>query len=322
MKVSIPLMLLVVGTLLALVLLPDRQRLLIGQSVSPVELAKLAVVVYIGHWLASKRAEQLRRLPVGPLPFTIIVGAVAGLVVAQPDISEALVIVLVAIAMYFLAGADLLQFGVGIVGGGAAFVLVVSQLQPVIERFEPFWSAWKDPLVSDNPALWQLRNGLIAMGSGGVLGLGPGSGRMSYRWVPYAHTDSIFAIVGEELGLVGCLTVIGLFALVVYRGLRIARRSPDSFGALLAVGITCWISLQALINMAVVTGTIPFSGIALPFISVGGSSLVTCMLGIGIMLSISRVADVEGVSLDEARGGRWWDRRARLSRSGGHQNAA
>jgi cell division protein FtsW len=319
-KVSILFMAVALVMLIALVILGD--RLLLGQSVSPVELAKLAVVIYIGHWLASKRVEQLRRLPVGPLPFAIIVGIIAGLVMAQPDVSEALVIVLVAAAMYFLAGAHPLQFVVGIAGGTAAFFLVAKQLPSVVSRFDPFLSAWRDPLSSTLLELHQLRQGLIALGSGGVLGLGPGSGRMSYNWVPYAHTDAIFTILGEELGLVGCLTVIGLFAVVAYRGFRIALYSPDTFGALLAVGITCWITFQALINAAVVTGTIPYSGIALPFISVGGSSLVTCMVGVGIMLSISRVATEEGALRREIGRVRRRDRGARVSSPDGHRSPA
>jgi cell division protein FtsW len=285
MKFSIPLMLLTLGVLVVLAV--SGERLLFGQSVSPVELAKLTMVIYIGHWLASKRAEQLRKLPVGPLPFTIIVGLVAGLVIVQPDISEALVIVLVSIVMFFLAGADILQFAVGILGGGVAFASVIQRIPYAVERLEPYLTEWRDPLNSSN---FQLKEGLIALGSGGLFGLGAGNGRMKYQWLPAAHTDSIFAILGEELGLVGCLFVVALFVLIVYRGFRIAEQAVDPFGRLLAIGITCWISLQAMANMAVVTGTIPFTGIALPFISVGGSSLVTCMVGIGIMLNVSRVS--------------------------------
>jgi cell division protein FtsW len=312
MKLSILMMAGVLAMLAVLVIL-GRGRQLFGQSVSPAELAKLAVVIYIGHWLASKRVEQLRRLPVGPLPFTIIVGIVAGLVVAQPDISEAIVIVLVAVVMFFVAGADLLQFLVGIVGGGAAFVLVIQQLEPAMERIGPFLEYWKDPLESSS---LQLRQGLIALGSGGLLGLGPGNGRMKYRWLPTPHTDSIFAIVGEELGFIGCLLVIALFVVLAYRGLRLAREAPDAFGRLLAVGITCWITFQALMNIAAVTGTIPFTGIALPFISVGGSSLVTCMVGVGILLNVSRTVQPEGAPSHEARSVGRGDRRPRLSGPG------
>ena len=287
MKLSVPLMAAVLLTLGALIFFQEG-RLLIGQSVSPVEPAKLAMVIYLAHWLASKPGEQLRRLPYGLLPFAIIVGAVTGLVVAQPDLSEALVIVLISLAMFFLAGADLIQFAFAIVGGSAAFALVITRLPHAMERLQPYRAELRDPLHSGN---LQLSQGIIALGSGGILGMGPGSGRMKYQWLPAAHTDSIFAIMGEELGLIGCLIFIGLLALLAYRGLRISDQAPDSFGRLLAIGVTCWIAFQALINMAVVTGTMPFTGIALPFVSVGGSSLVTCMLAVGITISVSRAAN-------------------------------
>jgi cell division protein FtsW len=290
MKFSILIMAGTILLLIALVIIPtENGRLLIGNSVSPAELAKLAVVIYIGHWLSSK-GEHLRRLPYGLLPFTIMVGIIAGLVMAQPDISEAMVIVLVAVSMFFLAGAHIRQFVIGTVGGIAAFVLVVRELPTAIARLEPFFKYWKDPLNSTN---FQLKQGLTALGSGGLLGLGPGNGRMKYFWLPAAHTDSVFAIVGEELGLLGCLGLIALFVVVAYRGFHLARNAPDSFGSLLAAGLTCWIAFQAMVNILVVTGTIPYTGIALPFISVGGSSLVTCMVGIGIMISISRAVNGE-----------------------------
>jgi cell division protein FtsW len=284
-KLSILMMLATLGMLITVAVLG--QRTLFESSVSPVELAKLTMIIYVGHWLASKRVEQLRSMPVGLLPFSIIVGLLAGLVIVQPDISEAVVIVLVAVAMFFMAGADLLQFAIGLVGGAAVFYIVVSQISYAAERLEPYLVELRDPLNSGN---FQLKQGLIALGSGGVFGLGPGAGRMKYQWLPAGHTDSIFAIVGEELGLVGCLFLVVLFAIIVYRGFRIAQRAIEPFGRYLAIGITCWLGLQALINMAVVTGTFPFTGIALPFISVGGSSLLFCMIGVGLMVNISRVS--------------------------------
>lgn len=304
--------------MLLLLVLSEKGRQLIGESVSPVELAKLAVVIYIGHWLSSK-GELLRRLPFGLLPFTIMVGLVAGLVMAQPDLSEALVIVLVSVAMFFLAGADLLQFLIGILGGGAAFAFVISRIPHAVNRLQPYLTEWRDPLHSGN---LQLIQGLVAFGSGGLFGYGPGNGRAKYQWLPAAHTDSILGIAGEELGLLGCLFVVGLFAVLAYRGLRIAALAPDTFGQLLASGVTCWITFQALINMAVLTGTIPFTGIALPFMSVGGSSLVTCMIGVGIMLSISRTISAEGVSSREARGVRWRNGGTRVSRPDRHRSPA
>ncbi len=296
------------------------QRLLLDRSVSPVELAKLAVVVYIGHWLSSK-SEVLTKLPYGLLPFTIMVGVIVGLVMTQKpaDLSEAMVIVIVAMVMFFMAGADILQFAIGLAGGGAAFAFVVSKTAHALPRLEGYWAEMQDPLHSGSR---QLVQGLVALGSGGLLGLGAGSGRAKYQWLPAPHTDSIFAVVGEELGLVGCLLLVGLFALLAYRGLRIAVLAPDTFGRLMALGVTIWITFQALVNMAVVTGTIPYTGVTLPFISVGGSSLVACMVGIGIVLSISRAVDVEGVTSHEARrvGGR--DGGTRVSRPDRHQSPA
>ncbi len=287
-RLSIPLMAVALLALIALAILREG-RLLWKQSISPVELAKLAMIIYIGHWLSSK-GSRVRQLSYGLLPFTIIVGVIAGLVVAQPDMSEALVIVLVAVAMFFLAGADPLQFLVGIVSGSVAFYFVIEHLPHAMERIKPYLQEIRDPLHSTN---LQLSQGLLALSSGGFTGFGPGEGRMKYLWLPAAHTDSIFAIIGEELGLVGSLLLIGLFALLVYRGLRLAVYAPDPFARLLAAGFSLWIGFQALINMAVVTGTIPYTGITLPFISVGGSSLVACLVGVGITLNISRAVNAQ-----------------------------
>lgn len=310
-KLSIPIMGVTLILLVSLAVMG--QRLLLDRSVSPVELAKLAVVIYIGHWLSSK-SEVLAKLPYGLLPFTIMVGVIVGLVMIQkpPDVSEAMVIVIVAVVMFFMAGADILQFAIGIVGGGAAFAFVVSKLPHVLERLQMFSGSAQEPLRSGNG---QYVQGLLALGSGGFLGLGAGGGRAKYQWLPAAHTDSIFAVVGEELGLLGCLVLLGLFALLAYRGLRIAAMAPDAFGRNMAIGVTSWITFQALVNMAVVTGAIPYTGITLPFISVGGSSLSACMVGIGIVLSISRTVNAEGATSHEARrvGGR--DGGTRVSRT-------
>ena len=310
---AVTLVLLVISALLG-------QRLLIGQSVSPVELAKLAVVVYIGHWLSSK-SEVLTRLPYGLLPFTIMVGVIVGLVMSQKpaDLSEAMVIVIVAMVMFFMAGADILQFAIGLAGGSAAFAFVVSKMPHALPRLESYWAEMQDPLHSGS---LQLVQGLVALGSGGLLGVGAGNGRAKYQWLPAAHTDSIFAVIGEELGLVGCLLLVGLFVLLAYRGLRTAALVQDTFGRLMALGVTTWITFQALVNMAVVTGTIPYTGITLPFISVGGSSLVACMVGIGIVLSISRTVNLEGATSHEARRVRGRDGGTRISRPDRRQSPA
>jgi cell division protein FtsW len=318
-KISIPIMAVTLVMLVALALL-KQGRLLVGQSVSPVELAKLAVVIYIGHWLSSK-SQVLTKLPYGLLPFTIMIGVIVGLVMVQdpPDLSEAMVIVIVAVVMFFMAGADLMQFAIGMLGGGAAFAFVVSQVEHAIPRLETYWEQMQDPLTKGGD---QLKQGLIALGSGGILGMGAGGGRAKYQWLSAAHTDSIFAVIGEELGLLGSLVLVGLFVLLAYRGLRIATLAPDSFSRLMVLGVTTWITFQALVNMAVVTGAIPYTGITLPFVSVGGSSLVACMVGIGIVLSISRTVNVEGATSHEARsiGGR--DGGTRVSRPDRHQSPA
>jgi len=135
---------------------------------------------------------------------------------------------------------------------------------------------------------WQISQALIALASGGLFGRGLGSSLQKEVWLPLAHSDTIFAIIGEELGLVGCLLVIGLFALLAYRGFRIALQAPDRFGSLLATGVTCWLVLQAMVNIGGITASLPFTGVPLPFIGYGGSSMATCLAGVGLLLSVSR----------------------------------
>ncbi|MBE9508336.1 MAG: FtsW/RodA/SpoVE family cell cycle protein, partial [Chloroflexi bacterium] len=165
---------------------------------------------------------------------------------------------------------------------------------------------------------------LIALGSGGLFGVGLGQGQQKLGYLPASHTDSIFAVLGEELGFVGCLAVIGLFVLMAYRGFKIALGAPDALAALLACGITCWLTFQALINVAVMTGLVPFTGIALPFISSGGSAMVVSLAGVGLLLSVSRGRRI-GKRSERRAGGRfqranldrgWGNRGTRLSRSG------
>jgi cell division protein FtsW len=318
-KLSIPVMV-VTLILLTILAVDDRGRQLFGDSVSPVELAKLATVIYIGHWL-STRGDQLTKAAYGLLPFTIMVGILAGLVMAQsdPDLSEALIIIAVAGLMFFLAGADLKQYTIGLAGGAASFYLVASQLRHADERLESFLGVLRDPMGSD---IDQLKQGIRALGSGGILGRGIGLGRIKFSWLPVAHTDSIFAVIGEELGLLGCLLVIGLLALIVTRGLRIAFLAPDAFSRMLAVGVSCWIGFQSLLNLTVVTGLVPFTGSALPFVSLGGSSLTALLVGVGLMLSISRTLDISEEAAVEAGSIRRRDRRSRLSRSDRHTSPA
>jgi len=303
--------------LLALVLILGEvaggaQRTLIGRSVQPSELAKLAVVIYVAHWLSSK-GEQIRKLTYGLIPFSILVGLVAALIVLQPDFGTAILIVLTAVAMFYLAGADLLQLFGAFLVATFAFALTISRSAHASSRIDAYLTTLTDP-ISGSP--WQLNLALTALGSGGLLGQGLGKGSMKAAVLVLPHTDDIFAVLGEELGFIGCLLVVGLYAALAYRGFRISTQAPDGFGTMLAVGITCWLSFQAFINTAGIVGLIPFTGITLPFISVGGSSLVASLVGVGLLLSISRGSIEKGKSTGASFAVGRWDSRPRLSRAG------
>ena len=287
------------------------QRSLFEGSIQPSELCKLALIIYIAHWLSSK-GDQIRQVTYGLIPFAILIGLVAALIILQPDFSTAVLIVAIAVAMFFLAGADLFQLVVCFIVGSATFAFLITRAPYRLARI----IAFLDPLSDSYGGAYQVRQTLIALGSGGISGLGLGASRQKFGYLYASHTDGIFAILGEELGLIGCLVVIGLFTALAYRGFKIALEAPDGFGTILASGVTCWLIFQALINIAVVTATVPFTGIPLPFISFGGSSLAVSMAGIGLMLSISR-----GGQREERRksarhdfGRRHW--RPRLSSSG------
>ncbi|MEA3346344.1 MAG: putative lipid II flippase FtsW [Chloroflexota bacterium] len=317
-RVSVSLM---VGTLVLLVLvlfigeeIHGSRRALIGTSVQPSELAKLTVVIYVAHWLSSK-GKKIRQLTYGLIPFSVLVGLVAALIILQPDFGTAALIVLTAGAMFYLAGADLLQLAGAFAVAVAAFVVTTSRFDYVSERITSYTAALRDPISGSG---WQLSQALMALGAGGLFGQGLGQGHVN---LVLPHTDSVFALLGEELGFIGCLLVIGLYAGLAYRGFLIASQASDDFGALLAAGITCWLIFQALINAAVVTGLTPFTGISLPFISLGGSSLVTCLSGVGLLLSVSRGSIEKGKtkSANLALGRR--DRRPRLSRTSRRRRA-
>ena len=252
-------------------------------AIEPSELVKLALVVYFADWL-SRRQGRLTEFASSTVPFAVTVGGICVLVILQPDLGTAIVIAATSVSLFFVAGADVRQLAVGLIGAAGALVLVVLGAGYRSQRIAAFLDPSRDPLGVG----WNITQAQIALGSGGVLGLGLGASRQKFYYLPNAHTDAIFAVVGEELGLLGTLGVLFLFGFLAFRGFRIARRAPDSYGALLATGITCGLVIQALINIGVITATIPFTGIPLPFVSYGGSSLVVSLLAIGIMLNVSR----------------------------------
>jgi cell division protein FtsW len=258
-------------------------RGLIGGSVQPSELCKLIIIIYVADWLSSK-GERLRMVTYGLVPFAILIGVVAGLIVLQPDFSTAILIVVTAVAMFFIAGADILQLIIGFMFGGATFAVLIRRSPHALGRINDYLESFFGGEMS-----YHVQQNLDALKTGGWTGVGLGNGMFKLGGaLPLAHNDSIFAVLGEELGLIGCLLVVGLFVALAYRGFQIALEAPDDFGTVLAAGLTCWLIFQALINFGVTTNTLPFTGIPLPFISYGGSSLAVSMTGVGLLLGISR----------------------------------
>jgi len=256
----------------------------------PSEFVKLAVVLGLATWLSRPRPRTQGVLD-GLLPLAAGLGVITLLIMKQPDMGTVLVIILTAGTMYFLSGASFQSLTILACSGMAGAVLLISSAAYRLTRWESFLDPWGDP-EGKGFHIIQL---LIALGSGGVWGLGVGASRQKFFYVPGAHTDGIFAIIGEEMGFVGSVAVILLFAAVVWRGARIIWRAPDAFGSLLAAGIVSWITYQALINIGGITRAIPLTGIPLPFVSYGGSSLAATMAAIGILLSISRYSRNPGL---------------------------
>ena len=283
------------------------QRHFLNGSFQPSEVAKLTIVIYIADWVSSK-GNRIRRATYGLIPFAVLLGFLTGLILLQPDFSTALLIVATASVMFFLAGADLFQLVIGGVFGTATLVFLIVKSPHASERMQSYLESVADPVTVGG---YQVRQSLIALGQGGILGRGLGESQLKIG-LPLPHTDSIFAVLGEELGLIGCFVVIGLFAILAYRGFRIALQSRDNFGMILAAGITCWLVIEALINIAVVTATLPFTGIPLPFISYGGSALVSSLAAVGVLLSVSKGAREGDVTTHANSDIRRRDRRSRV----------
>jgi cell division protein FtsW len=280
-------------------------------SVQPGEWAKLVVVFYIADWLSSK-GEKLQEVSYGLIPFGVIVGGITGLVVLEPDYGTAILIVLAALAMVFLAGIDLKQL---IIGGGvssATLAVVILSSPHASERLHEFAAMWNDPSAASD----QMQQVLLALKMGGLSGVGLGNGLLRLGYLPLAHTDSIFALAAIELGLIGVIGLLVLYAVLAYRGVRIALSAPSHYGQLLAFGATLTIIVQALTNVGVMTGVLPLTGIPLPFVSYGGSSLITTLALVGVLISVSRATTRRGskyhASMDRGRR----DGRSRLPGTG------
>ena len=289
-----------VGTvvLMVMVLLPHfgvevngaRRWLRLGPlQMQPAELAKIGAIIFMALWLERHR-DRLSSLENGVVPFLALLGLTILLVILERDLGTTLI----------LAGILLAQFLVA--GGRKRHVLLLALIMALcvylfilmepyrLHRILAFFDPWADPLNTGFQAI----QSVVALGSGGFAGVGLGHSIQKYQWLPFAHTDFIFAIVGEETGLIGTSAVLALFGLFAYRGYRVALKAPDAFGSLLACGVTTWIALQALINIAAVTVTLPTTGIPLPFISYGGSSLAIALLAVGILINVSTQSEKVG----------------------------
>ena len=254
-------------------------------SFQPSELTKLAVVIYMSYFIA-KQGNRIRDFVNGLMPAYIVTGIFLCVAMLQPDFGAALTIGGVVFIMLFAGGANLLHLGGTVLAALPLVYFGVIHKAYRWRRITAFLDPWADP----HGAGHQIIQSFLAFGSGGVFGRGLGEGRQKLLFLPERHSDFIYAVIGEELGLIGALAVLGLFLLILWRGVRIARSVDDSFSRLLALGITLLICLQGLINMAVVTGLLPTKGIALPLVSYGGSSLVITMTALGVLLNISKEA--------------------------------
>lgn len=280
-------------------------------SLQPAEFAKLAIVLYLAHWL-DRRGKEARGFWNGLVPFGMLVAPGFFLIAMEPDLGTAGVYAIVALSIFFMAGANLLYLGaIGAAAVGVAWMMITATSYQMA-RVQTFLDPFRDPLGAGYNTI----QALFALGLGGITGLGLGESRMKYLYLPAPSTDFIFAIIGEEWGLIGSLAVVALFVVIAYQGYRIAITAPDTFSGLVACGITTWLVVQACINMMVVTALMPVTGIPLPFISAGGSALTINLAAVGILLSISRETSQQGSLRDAVFGIGRRDRRAHLPRAG------
>ncbi|MBA2632388.1 MAG: putative lipid II flippase FtsW [Chloroflexi bacterium] len=280
-------------------------------SLQPAEFAKLAVVLYLAHWL-DRRGKAVGSFWNGLIPFALVIAPGFLLIAMEPDLGTAGIYAIVAGSVFFMAGANLIYIcAIGSAVVGAAWLMIQSTGYQ-LERVRSFLDPFSDPLGGGYNAV----QSLYALALGGITGQGLGESKQKFLYLPAPSTDFIFAIIGEEWGLVGTLTVVALFVVIAYQGYRIAVTAPDTFSGLLACGITTWLAVQAIVNMMVVTALLPVTGIPLPFISAGGSALTINLAAVGILLSISRETNQTGSLRDAVFGVGRRNRRAHLPRAG------
>jgi len=291
-KISLPFFVVSVA-LLILVFIPGIGSKIYGASrwikigsfvtFQPSEMLKLSLILYLAAWLEG-RGEKVRDFFEGLTPFIMIIALVSFLLIKQPDLGTLGVIIFIAASMFFMAGSKISHIlAMGASGVGLLYILIKTETYRM-SRFLVFLHPEFDP----QGVGYQINQALLAIGSGGIFGVGLGHSLQKFNYLPEPVGDSIFAIIAEELGLVGALLLLFLFVFFVFRGLKIAKNAPDNFSRLVAAGIVSWIFFQAIINISAITGIVPLTGIPLPFISYGGTSIVFLMIGVGILLNISK----------------------------------
>lgn len=251
----------------------------------PSEVAKATLILYIADWL-TKRGPRLQNWRTGIVPFAVILGGMIFLVMLEPDLGSSSLLAIIGITMLLVAGANLRQFSLFLGSGALVFAMLAVAAPYRRDRLMLFLRPEAE--LWTLPGGWQLIQARFSFGSGGLFGVGLGASRLKYGWLPAAHTDAIFAVIGEELGLIGCACLLALFLMLAVRGYRTAFRAPDTFGLLLATGIISCIAFQAMINIGGITTTVPFTGVPLPFISYGGTSLLVALALMGVLINISR----------------------------------
>jgi cell division protein FtsW len=251
-------------------------------SCQPAELGKLALVLYLAHRLAMQRPWRGRHIR-NHLPLVGVIGALFSCTLLQPDLGTAVLLLCIAITVLFIGGVPLRYLVSSLVVTLPCLYVALVHVGFRWRRLLAFWDPWS----ARQDAGFQIVQSLLAFGNGGLIGVGPGAGKQKLFFLPEAHTDFVFAVIGEELGFVGCFTVLGLFGVLLWHGMAVARRSPNLFARYLAAGVTSMLLLQAAMNVAVVVGFLPTKGLPLPFVSYGGSSLVITLVSVGILLGIS-----------------------------------
>lgn len=244
-------------------------------QIQPSELAKLTLVIYLAAWLSTKPSLG---------GFLFLTGVLSGTVILGRDLGTAVVIFLTGLAVYFVSGAPLVHFLIILPLAGLGFLVSVLLAPYRLGRILTFLNPLRDPLGSS----YHIVQVLLALGSGGVFGVGLGQSRQKYQFIPAVSTDSIFAVIGEELGFLGGSVLIMAYLLLIWRGLQIAQDQPDDYSQLLAFGITAWLGIQALVNLGAMVALLPLTGVPLPFVSYGGSNLIVSLIGVGLLLNLSR----------------------------------